>query len=574
MFRFENPQYLYFLLLIPVLIGLFWLNRRVGRRRLLRLGKPQYVKRLMADVSPKRVWAKFCLLLGALAFLVLALARPQMGMRLKTEQMDGIEVVVAMDVSNSMMATDVSPTRLEKAKQVVLSLCNRLKNDKIALVVFAGDAFLQMPMSADNVSVSMFLDDINTGMIPTQGTSIAEALNVSLGSFSTQKDVKRAVVVITDGEDHEGGVDEALAALKKKGAQVYVMGIGSTKGSPIRIGRDYLRDENGEIVITRLNEQMCRNIAKSANGAYIHIDNTNSAQDELVDDLNRLQRTNLQSDAYEEYNDLFPWMAVVALILLILEVVVQPRRTHYFDSWHLFTARPHGGKTAVLLIGVMMIVGAGCQSPTRTNTPVKVQTNKGNIAFHKNADSLSVIHYKKALALDSVNYKAHYNLGNSYLTQGKAEEAVKEYEKSLQCNPTNIIKAAAYHNIGVINQSAQRYDEAIEAYKHSLRAFPRDDRTRYNLALCQRLRKKSPNQNQQQQQQQQNKNNQQDKQQQQQSPQQQQSQQQQQQSQREDMSKQNAEQMLRAVQMKERDTQQKLKRKQVPVTRRRLEKNW
>lgn len=574
MFRFENPQYLYFLLMIPVLIGLFWLNRRVGRRRLLRLGKPQYVKRLMADVSPKRVWAKFCLLLGALAFLVLALARPQMGMRLKTEQMDGIEVVVAMDVSNSMMATDVSPTRLEKAKQVVLSLCNRLKNDKIALVVFAGDAFLQMPMSADNVSVSMFLDDINTGMIPTQGTSIAEALNVSLGSFSTQKDVKRAVVVITDGEDHEGGVDEALAALKKKGAQVYVMGIGSTKGSPIRIGRDYLRDENGEIVITRLNEQMCRNIAKSANGAYIHIDNTNSAQDELVDDLNRLQRTNLQSDAYEEYNDLFPWMAVVALILLILEVVVQPRRTHYFDSWHLFTARPHGGKTAVLLIGVMMIVGAGCQSPTRTNTPVKVQTNKGNIAFHKNADSLSVIHYKKALALDSVNYKAHYNLGNSYLTQGKAEEAVKEYEKSLQCNPTNIIKAAAYHNIGVINQSAQRYDEAIEAYKHSLRAFPRDDRTRYNLALCQRLRKKSPNQNQQQQQQQQNKNNQQDKQQQQQSPQQQQSQQQQQQSQREDMSKQNAEQMLRAVQMKERDTQQKLKRKQVPVTPRRLEKNW
>lgn len=574
MFRFENPQYLYFLLLIPMLIGLFWLNRRVGRKRLLRLGKPQYVKRLMADVSPKRVWAKFCLLLGALAFLVLALARPQMGMRLKTEQMDGIEVVVAMDVSNSMMATDVSPTRLEKAKQVVLSLCNRLKNDKIALVVFAGDAFLQMPMSADNVSVSMFLDDINTGMIPTQGTSIAEALNVSLGSFSTQKDVKRAVVVITDGEDHEGGVDEALAALKKKGAQVYVMGIGSTKGSPIRIGRDYLRDENGEIVITRLNEQMCRNIAKSAGGAYIHIDNTNSAQDELVDDLNRLQRTNLQSDAYEEYNDLFPWMAGVALILLILEVVVQPRRTHYFDSWHLFTARPHGGKTAVLLIGVMMIVGAGCQSSTRTNTPVKVQTNKGNIAFHKNADSLSVIHYKKALALDSVNYKAHYNLGNSYLTQGKAEEAVKEYEKSLQCNPTNIVKAAAYHNIGVINQSAQRYDEAIEAYKHSLRAFPRDDRTRYNLALCQRLRKKSPNQNQQQQQQQQNQNNQQDKQKQQQSPQQQQSRQQQQQPQREDMSKQNAEQMLRAVQMKERDTQQKLKRKQVPATRRRLEKNW
>lgn len=581
MFRFDNPQYLYLLLIIPVLVGLFWLNRRVGRKRLLRLGKPQYVKRLMADVSEKRVWAKFCLLVGALAFVVLALARPQMGMRLKADQMDGIEVVVAMDVSNSMMATDVSPTRLDKAKQVVLSLCNRLKNDKIALVVFAGNAFLQMPMSADNVSVSMFLDDINTGMIPVQGTSIAEALNVSLGAFSTQKDVKRAVVVITDGEDHEGGVDDALASLKKKGVQVYVMGIGSTKGSPIRMGNDYLRDENGEIVITRLNEQMCQRIAKAANGSYIHIDNSNSAQDELVDDLNRLQRTNLQSDAYEEYNDLFPWMIMVALILLVVEVIVQPRRTHYFDSWHLFSVRPRGGKTVVLLLAVMMIVGASCQSPTNTKTAVKVQTNKGNIAFRKKADSLSVIHYKKALAMDSMGYKAHYNLGNSYFRQNKAEEAVNEYEKSIMCNPPTIIKAAAYHNIGVINQSAQRYDEAIEAYKNSLRAFPRDDRTRYNLALCQKLRKNSPNQNQQQKNQQQNQDKQQDKQNQQQnqqgqqqSPQQQQNQQQQNQSQRDDMSKQSAEQMLRAVQMMERDTQQKLKRKRVPATRRRLEKNW
>ena len=574
MLRFDNPQYLYFLFLIPILLGLFWLNRRVGRKRLLRLGKPQYVKRLMSDVSEKRVWIKFSLLLGALMFLVLTLARPQMGMRLKTEQMDGIELVVAMDVSNSMMATDVAPTRLDKAKQVVLSLCNRLKNDKIALVVFAGDAFLQMPMSADNVSVSMFLDDISTGMIPTQGTSIAEALNVSLGSFSTQKDVKRAVVVITDGEDHEGGVDDAIAALKKKGAQVFVMGVGSTKGSPIRLGNDYMRDENGAVVITRLNEQMCRNIAKSAGGEYIHIDNSNSAQDELVDDLNRLQRTNLQSDAYEEYNDLFPWTAVAALLLLILEVVVQPRRSHYFDSWHLFSVRSRGGKTAVILAALMMSMGINAMAADRTKTSVKLQTHKGNIAFHKKADSLYVIRYKKALALDSLNYKAHYNLGNSYLRQGKAAEAVKEYEKSLHCNPPTVIKAAAYHNIGVINQSAQRYDDAINAYKQSLRAFPRDDRTRYNLALCQRLRKNSPKQNQQQQKQQNKQDDKQNKQNQQKNSQQQQNKQQQQSQQRQNMSKQNAEQMLRAVQMKERDTQQKLKRKRVPATRRRLEKNW
>lgn len=567
MFRFESPQFLYLLLLIPLLICLFWLNRRLAQKRLLRLGKPQYVKRLMADVSAKRVWLKFALLLGALCFIILSLSRPQMGMRLKTDRMDGIEVVVAMDVSNSMMAADVSPTRLDKAKQVVTSLCNRLKNDKIALVVFAGQAFLQMPMSADNVSVSMFLDDINTDMIPTQGTSIAEALQVALGSFSTQKDVKRAVVVITDGEDHEGGVDDVLSALKKKNVQVYVMGVGSGKGAPIRVGNDYLRDQDGQVVITRLNEQMCRRIAQSADGAYIHIDNTNSAQDELVDDLNRLQRTNLQSGAYEEYNDLFPIMALCAALLLIAEVIIGSRRTHYFDSWHLFSPRQSGSKVMFLLALMTISLGAVAR------TSVKVQTNKGNICFRKKADSLSIIHYRKAIALDTLNYKAHYNLGNSYLRQGKAQEAMAEYQKSIRCQPPAIIKAAAYHNIGVINQSSQRYDEAIEAYKQSLRAFPRDDRTRYNLALCQKLRKKSPNQNKQSQQQQPQQKSQQNKQKQnpQQTPQQ---QSQQSQPQQQNMSKQSAEQMLRAVQMKERETQQKLKNKRVPATRRRLEKNW
>ncbi|MBO4486770.1 MAG: VWA domain-containing protein, partial [Bacteroidaceae bacterium] len=331
--QFANPEYLYLLIVLPLLVVLFWLNRRAGHKRLLRLGKAEYVRRLIAEVSETRVWVKFSLLMAALAMIVLMLARPRMGMRLKTDTLSGIEVVVAMDISNSMLANDVEPSRLEKAKQVVGSLCSRLRNDKIALVIFAGNAFLQMPMSADNVSVRMFLDAISTTMIPAQGTSIAEALRISNGSFSAQKDVKRAVVVITDGEDHEGGVEDALSDLRKKGVSVYVLGIGSSKGSSIRMGNDYLRDAEGNVVVTRLNEDMCRQIAKAADGTYIHIDNSNSAQDQLVDELNQLQRSNLSSNAYEEYNDLFPWLAVVTLVLLVLEVVIQSRRSHYFEGW-------------------------------------------------------------------------------------------------------------------------------------------------------------------------------------------------------------------------------------------------
>ena len=570
MFRFANPEYLYLLIAVPMMVLLFWLNRKAGRKRLLRLGKAEYVKRLMAEVSEARVWVKFGLLMGALTMVVLILARPQMGMRMKTDTLSGIEVVVAMDVSNSMMAADVEPTRMAKAKQVVSSLSNRLKNDKLALVVFAGNAFLQMPMSADNVSMRMFLDAISTNMIPTQGTSIAEALKISNSSFSAQKDVKRAVVLITDGEDHEGGVEEALSELKKKNVSVYVLGIGSVKGAPIKQGNDYFRDAEGNVVVTRLNEDMCRQIAKAADGSYIHIDNTNSAQDQLVDELNHLQRSELSNTAYEEYNDLFPWLAVVALVLLVLEVVVQPRKSHYFDGWNLFSVRQGGRKAMMVVLMLAVGIAASAQSPT------KVQTHKGNNSFDKRLDSLAVIHYQKAIALDSTNFKAHYNLGNTYLRQGKAQDALREYEKSARFSPSRLVKAGIYHNIGVINQSASRFDEAIDAYKKSLRAYPLDDRTRYNLALCQYQRKKNPNPQPSPQSDKDKKKDQDKDKQQQPKPDQRQDNkdQQKQQPNQQQMSKQNAEQMLRAVQMRERETKDKMKRKQAPAGRRQLEKNW
>lgn len=601
MFRFANPEYLYILIFVPILIVFFIYNRKVGKKQLLKLGKLQFVKQMMPEVSESRVWVKFILLVAALTMLVLAVARPQLGMRMRSERSYGIEVVVALDVSNSMLANDVSPTRMEKAKQIVTSLCNRLVDDKIALVVFAGNAFLQMPMSADNVSVGMFLDNINSGMIPMQGTSIAEALSVSSKSFSQQKDVKRAVVVITDGEDHEGGVDEVLDELKANGIKVFVMGVGSTEGSKLLINGEYMLDSEGNEVVTRLNESMCKEIATKANGTYIHIDDSNAAQDKLVDDLNTLQKTQLESDMYGDYYELFPWIALIALILLAVEIIIQPQRSHYFDSWNLFGNRSsksklqgrkqfgNGAKMSILVLCILFSFASCMHSPT------KVMTQKGNNAFDKHQDSLALINYNLATALDSTNSKASFNLGNTYLRLEKPAEATTSFERTSKIAESPIIKARSYHNIGLILQLSQKYDEAIKAYKESLRADPQNDNTRYNLALCQYLKDKIQPQSQQNQQdnknqdkdkqeqnkdqQKQNKDNQnKDKDNQDKDKQKQQDKQDNQKqnsgSKNQDISKENAEQMLRAAQFKERETQDKLHKNQIPITRRQLEKNW
>lgn len=604
---FANPSYLFILVFIPVIIILFAINRKTGKQRLLKLGKPEFVKQMMPAVSESRMWVKFSLLLAALTMLVFAIARPQIGMHITSKTTSGIEVVVALDVSNSMLANDVQPTRMEKAKAVVSSLCNRLTEDKIALVVFAGNAFLQMPMSADNVSVGMFLEDINTGMIPTQGTSIAQALSVSSKSFSRQKDVKRAVVVITDGEDHEGGVESVLSDLQKQGVKVFVMGIGSTEGSRIFVDGQNMLDADGNEVVTRLNESMCQNIAKMANGTYIHIDDSNSAQDQLVSDLNSLQKSRLDNDAYDDYYELYPWFTLLALIFIILEVIILPQRSHYFDSWNIFsnmakvykdkgTGLKTSGSSEHLVksnrwsgISTVILAFSLLALTSCVNSSTKVMTHKGNQAYDKHQDSLAIINYNIALALDTTNSKALFNLGNTYLRGQNTNEALARYEQSAKQTNTPILKARAYHNIGLLHQLSQKYDEAIASYKESLRADPTNDNTRYNLALCQYLKDKNPQQNQQNQPDQQNKNqdqqnkeqdknnqNQQNKNQQDKQDNNNKSDQQQSQSsnKNQDISKENAEQILRAAQMKERETQDKLNRKRLPMTRRQLEKNW
>ena len=337
MFRFENPIYLWLLLVIPILIIIKIMMWYVQRKKLSRIGNPTLLKELMPDVSRFRPWVKFLLLITALSSLILTLARPQFGSKISHEKRNGIEAIIALDISNSMLAQDVQPSRLDKSKLMIENLINSFINDKIGLVVFAGEAYVQLPITSDYVSAKMFLNDITPNLISAQGTDIARAIRVSLSSFTQQKGVGKAIILITDGEDNEGGALEAVKEAKEKGVNVFILGVGDSKGAPIPLGNgEYLKDNHGQTVMTALNEKMCKEIAQAGSGTYIHIDNTSLAQEQLNNELSKLQKGDSDAVVYSEYNEQFQIVALLSFILLLIEVCLLERKNPLFKRFNLF----------------------------------------------------------------------------------------------------------------------------------------------------------------------------------------------------------------------------------------------
>ena len=337
MFRFENPEYLCLLLVIP-LLALIWLFAIRQRKRKLRaFGDMALLKALMPDASRYRPGVKFWILQAALALTIVMLARPQLGTKVTEEKRNGIEAIIALDISNSMKATDVVPSRLDKSKMMVENLVEGFIDDKVGLVLFAGDAFTQLPITADYVSAKMFLQNAQPSLIATQGTDIAEAIDIAASSFTQQEKVGRAIIVITDGEDHEGGAIEAAKAAKKKGIQVYVLGIGSPSGAPVPDENGgYMKDNTGSVVMSVLNEQMCRDIAAAGGGVYIKVDNSNTAQKQLEAALSKLQKGETASIVYDEHNEQFQAFGIIILLLLIIEICISESRNPLLKNVKLF----------------------------------------------------------------------------------------------------------------------------------------------------------------------------------------------------------------------------------------------
>ena len=562
MFRFEDPIYLYLLVLIPLLALLRFFMVHQQKKRLRRFGDPELVRQLMPDVSRFRPLVKFCLLLAALALLIVTLARPQFGTKISHEKRTGIETIIAMDISNSMLAEDVTPSRLDRSKMMVENLVDHFTNDKIGLIVFAGDAFIQLPITSDYVSAKMFLSNIDPSMISVQGTDIAKAIDMASHSFTQQEGIGKAIIVITDGEDHEGGALEAAKNAKEKGLRVYVLGVGSPQGAPIPTGDgNYMKDQAGQTVMTGLNEEMCRQIAEAGGGAYIHVENNSSAQDQLDAELDKLAKKETESTIYSDYDEQFQAVAIIVLLLLILETCLLEAKNPVLKNISLFK-RKKVATVICLLLTATTLMAQGDRQLVR----------QGNKQFRAGNNKEAEVSYRKAVEKNPRNPQACYNLGNALMQQQKDSAAVAQFETAAKLETNPIRRAQAYHNMGVVCQGKRMYGEAIEAYKEALRNNPTDDETRYNLTLCKRQQKQQ--QDQQKQQQDKNQQNKQDKQQEQQKKKKKKQQQKKQEQQQQQMSRENAEQMLNAAMQEEKQTQQRMKKAQQQPNRRQLEKNW
>jgi Ca-activated chloride channel family protein len=340
LFRFANPVFLYLLLLLPVLILLYILNEVRKRKALKRLGDVNLVRRLVPEMSTVRPAIKFILQLIAVSAGIIMLSRPQFGSKIEDIKKQGVEVIIALDVSNSMLAEDIQPDRLTRAKQAISRLVDNLDNDKIGLIVFAGDAYIQIPVTTDYISAKMFLSSINPNIVPKQGTAIGAAIDLGMRSFSPGEGKSKAMIIITDGENHEDDPVKEAEEASKAGIVIHTLGIGSTEGVPIPIlingKRDYLKDADGNTVVTKLDEEILKKIALATNGNYVRASNSNIGLDEIFNGIKRMKKQDLESTMYTEYNDQFQIFAAIALFLLLADFIIMERKNRRLANIRLF----------------------------------------------------------------------------------------------------------------------------------------------------------------------------------------------------------------------------------------------
>lgn len=333
MLNFAQAQYLALILLIPLFFVFHAVMLRMRRRRIRKFGDETLVGELMPSRSVSKGWVRVSLFSLAFFFFAIGLSRPQIGAKLKEQKTKGVEIMIALDVSNSMLAEDYSPNRLERAKLAISKLTDRLRDDRIGLVIFAGSSFVQLPVTTDYVSAKMFLNSISTESVPVQGTAIGDAINTAFRSFSAQSEKSRAIIVITDGENHEDDPVAAARQAAQYGARVFTIGVGSPEGQPIPVNGQLLRDRDGEIVVTRLDEDVLRETAAAGNGVYVRAGNSEFGLSPIVDDIKKMDAEEFNSIVFEEFDEQYMYFFAIALVLFAIEMLIGERRakTRLFD---------------------------------------------------------------------------------------------------------------------------------------------------------------------------------------------------------------------------------------------------
>ena len=336
MFRFANSEYLYLLLLIPVLAIIYALVARRRRHLLAKFGNLELLQGLMPDFSRGRLRLKFVLYLLALACIIVAAARPQFGSKLREEKSKGVEMMLVVDVSNSMLAEDFEPNRLERTKYAIGKLFEGLHQERVGLVAFAGEPKVQLPITSDYRMAQAFAKRLSPSLVGEQGTAVGKALQLATLSFSSQSEQSRVIVLITDGENHEDDAVEAARVAKEQGIRIYTIGIGTPEGAPIKIDGEFVKDEDGQMVVSKLGEQMLEQIASITDGAYVRATKQSIGLEEIVKSINEMEKSELSTVRYEEYNEQYQYLLAIALSLLLLESLILSRRNHRLRKFNIF----------------------------------------------------------------------------------------------------------------------------------------------------------------------------------------------------------------------------------------------
>lgn len=571
MFRFENHIFFYAFAAIPVMLIIFiwyWIS---VKQKIKKLGEYNLVKQLIPETSGSKKITKFILLLIAISSLILALCNLQTGNKMQEVKREGADIIVCLDVSNSMLAQDLSPNRLERAKYALEKMIDKLQGDRLGIVVFAGDAYVQLPITTDYSAAKLFLGGINTQMVPVQGTNIGAAIRKALESFGKDEGKNKTVVVITDGENHEPEAIEAAEDAGKSGIMINTIGIGSENGVPIPLVNNgivngYRKDKDGNTIVTKLNKTLLQEIADKGNGVYVQASNADIGLDAVMDKLSKLDKKQIESKMYTDYETQYQWFLGLSLILLIIELLINERSSKWMKK--LFGNVSRKKEMQVLII--LMII---------SQNRLTAQTEKqllydGNNYYHNGDIENAIRFYRDAQKLKQDYRKANFNLGDAIYKEALSIKNSKDKKTIMGMKPDSLAnimfdEAASQfdivsqtishkdtlhkslHNIGNCRLMQKNYKAALEAYKKALKVNPHDEETRYNFSYALKKLKEEEKNNKNKNQQQQNKN-------QQQQPQ---------------MNKQEAERMLNALKNTEQKIQQG-KKKKTEGERISTEKDW
>ena len=474
MFRFQHISYLLFMGAVPVFILLYYLLINWKKRTAKKIGDERLVKEMTKTFSQQRFAVKFLLIVVAFAIGVLALANLRSPNGTEKVSRNGIDVMIALDVSKSMLAQDIQPNRLDRAKQVLSKLIDKLDNDRIGIVVFAGRAYLQMPLTSDHSAAKMYLSSASTDVVPTQGTVLADALQMCYASFSTKEKKYKSVVLISDGEDHDEGALKKAEQMASDGIVINTIGIGSPEGASIidPATNETKKDDQGNTIVTKLNEEALANIAAKGNGIYQLFTSTDDVVSKLNLQLSSMDQRNVTEDALVNYNNYFAWFLGIALILLVIELLISAKKISALSVKKTAGARPF--QLIVLVSCILLPIVGFAQNEKST-------IKKGNEAYAKKDYPKAIDSYKKITGKDPQNATAQYNLGNALYRNKNTDEAVNAFDNAVKNSKNADTKANAYYNKGVVLQNAKKLPECINAYKNALKLNPGDDDARQNL---------------------------------------------------------------------------------------------